>query len=48
MIKLYKKFACWIGWHKVSCFAGFDGCSAKAKCDWCGFEGMIDSQGNLF
>jgi len=19
-----------------------------AKCEWCGFEGMVDSQGNLF
>ena len=27
---------------------GFDGCSVHAKCRWCGYEGMIDSQGNLF
>lgn len=25
-----------------------DGCSQHAKCKWCGYEGMIDSQGNLF
>ena len=27
---------------------GFDGCSVHAKCKWCGYEGLIDSQGNLF
>ena len=47
-----KKFACWIGWHSIWFigvdFTGFDGCSAHAKCRWCGYEGMIDSQGNLF
>jgi hypothetical protein len=26
----------------------FDGCSVHARCPWCGYEGMIDSQGNLF
>ena len=26
----------------------FDGCSVHARCRWCGYEGMIDSQGNLF
>lgn len=46
-----KKFFCKIKWH--SYFVGFiptfnDGCSDHAKCKWCGFEGMIDSQGNLF
>jgi hypothetical protein len=46
-----KRFFCHIGWH--SFFAGyeytsFDGASAHAKCRWCSFEGMIDSQGNLF
>jgi hypothetical protein len=25
-----------------------DGCSVHARCRWCGYEGMIDSQGNLF
>jgi hypothetical protein len=48
---MLKKLCCWIGWH--SWFAGFsatthDGCSQHAKCKWCGYEGMIDSQGNLF
>ena len=25
-----------------------DGCSQHAECKWCGYEGMINSQGNLF
>ena len=50
MKNLYRKFACWIGWHSYPKFitTGFDGCSEHAKCRWCGYEGMIDSQGNLF
>ena len=50
-MKIIKKFFCWLGWH--SFIIGFeqlyfDGCSNHAKCKWCSFEGMIDSQGNLF
>jgi hypothetical protein len=46
-----KKIFCWMGWH--SFFSGydyesFDGCSIHAKCKWCDFKGMVDSQGNLF
>lgn len=26
----------------------WDGCSFHAKCRYCGYQGMIDSQGNLF
>lgn len=26
----------------------FDGASVHCKCKWCGYEGMVDSQGNLF
>lgn len=45
----FKPFACWIGWHSYHYDTiGFDGCSEHAKCQWCGYEGMIDSQGNLF
>lgn len=47
----FKEFLCWIGWHSIfSGFktTGFDGCSTHAKCKWCGYEGLIDSQGNLF
>ncbi len=53
---LYQRFACWIGWHSHSFFrrdggfesVSFDGASVHARCRWCGYEGMIDSQGNLF
>jgi len=27
---------------------GHDGCSTHARCRWCGYEGMVDGQGNLF
>lgn len=48
---LIKKFFCKIGWH--SFFPGyipeaFDGCNFHARCLWCGYKGMVDSQGNLF
>ena len=51
MIAAIKKFLCRIGWHSI--FVGFDntehdGASQHARCRWCGYEGMIDSQGNLF
>jgi hypothetical protein len=48
MIAKLKAFCCWIGWHGPRTDTGFDGCSVHAKCNWCGYEGMIDSQGNLF
>jgi len=46
-----KRFMCWVGWH--SFFTGFetighDGCSVKARCKWCGYEGLLDSHGELF
>ena len=51
-----KAFFCWIGWH--SALLGFENVHHKkddplkflvfAKCKWCGYEGQIDSQGNLF
>lgn len=49
-MKWYKQFACFIGWHSYPRFEtiGFDGCSIRARCRWCGYKGMIDSQGNLF
>jgi hypothetical protein len=48
MFKRIKSFFCWIGWHGPHTMKGYDGCSVHAQCDWCGFQGMIDSQGNLF
>ncbi len=46
-----RKLHCRWGWHsRMKGFerTGFDGCSVHAKCKWCEFKGMIDSQGNLF
>lgn len=46
-----KRFFCWIGWHSFWSgyeWIGFDGASVHARCKWCGGEGMVDSQGNLF
>lgn len=44
-----KRFFCWMRWHSFGYeTTGFDGCSTHARCKWCGYEGMIDSQGNLF
>lgn len=51
IIKIYKRFACWIGWHSHMSkyeYVGFDGTSARCRCPWCGYVGMVDSQGNLF
>ena len=48
---LVKRLMCKIGWHSFFIgfeVIGFDGCSEHAKCRWCGYKGMIDSQGNLF
>ncbi len=48
---LYKRFRCWLGWHspwREWVFVRDDGCSVHARCPWCGYEGMIDSQGDLF
>ncbi len=45
--KRIKRFLCKIGWHKKDIY-GYDGASLKAVCKWCGFEGLVDSQGNLF
>lgn len=50
-IKPLQKFYCKIGWHchsKDYQFDYSDGVSAHCTCKWCGYHGMIDSQGNLF
>lgn len=48
------RFFCWMHWHSY----GYENyeyhCDDPnhiiiyAKCRWCGFEGQVDSQGNLF
>lgn len=54
---MIKKFLCLIGWHCPSWKLELveipedplhTGICNKYKCPWCGYEGMIDSQGNLF
>ena len=50
-IKSIRKFYCRIGWHchsKDYVFDNFDGASEHCTCKWCGYKGMVDSQGNLF
>jgi hypothetical protein len=50
-IKPIRKFYCRMGWHchsKDYIFDSFDGASEHCTCKWCGYKGMVDSQGNLF
>ena len=49
----WKRFCCWIGWHgpRTDKHHAVDDplhFLVYAKCKWCGYEGQIDSQGNLF
>lgn len=54
MMKRIKRLFCKLGWHSFP--LGYDlveedgicGISNKYKCKWCGYVGMVDSQGNLF
>ena len=54
MIKFIKRIFCKIGWHSFSVgydlveHDGYHGICDKYRCKWCGYEGMVDSQGNLF
>jgi len=50
MLNALCRFSCWVGWHSWPHFIvnSFDGCNTHATCRWCGYKGMIDSQGNLF
>ena len=50
-LKFMHKYYCKIGWHCHSAdyiFDSFDGASDHCTCKWCGYKGMVDSQGNLF
>lgn len=51
MKNLIRRFLCWIGWHDVVTYKD-DNDPHKfltfGKCKFCGKEGQIDSQGNLF
>jgi hypothetical protein len=54
-LKSAQKFCCSTGWHSYPNFIDVhkqssDPCGflTYAKCKYCGYEGQIDSQGNLF
>jgi len=49
-----ERFALWrcreMGWHprRGRVCVSHDGASSHARCARCGYEGLVDSQGNLF
>ena len=51
---MFRKIRCWMGWHSPSRLwilvqhDGYKGIANEYKCPWCGYVGMVDSQGNLF
>lgn len=51
---MLRKIRCWMGWHSPSRLwilvqhDGYKGIANEYKCPWCGYVGMVDSQGNLF
>lgn len=50
-IPFLQKIYCKIGWHCHTSdyiFDYSDGASDHCTCKWCGYKGMVDSQGNLF
>jgi len=53
-MKWIKKMFCKIGWHKIDKNSRHNHPHDPlkflvfAKCKWCGYEGQVDSQGNLF
>ena len=52
MFDWIKRFFCFAGWHSFN-YASAEqedptGFLVFAKCKWCGYEGQVDSQGNLF
>ena len=50
-VKPLQKIYCKRGWHchmKDYETTGFDGASLHCRFKWCGYEGLVDSQGNLF
>lgn len=54
-MKIIKRLFCKIGWHSfpvgydlVEGSDGYYDITKKYKCKWCGYVGMLDSQGNLF
>lgn len=50
MKNLIKRLFCKIGWHSHPNFIYDDigEVNIHARCKWCNYSGMLDSQGNLF
>ena len=48
--KFIRNFCCerFGHWHGPTTTTGFDGCSKEGKCQWCGYQGLFDSNGDLF
>ncbi len=47
----FKQLFCKLGWHSFSYDSvrkDLTGVTTYARCKWCGHQGMVDSQGNLF
>ena len=53
-MKIIKRMFCKIGWHSFPVGYdlveddGYHGIANSYRCKWCGYVGMVDSQGNLF
>ena len=50
-LEFLQKYYCKIGWHchiRDYQYDYNDGTSNHCTCKWCGYKGMVDSQGNLF
>lgn len=46
-IKPLQKLYCKIGWHcHMKDYKATD--DGEFECKWCGYKGLVDSQGNLF
>lgn len=52
MKNIIKKLFCKFGWHSFDYDTVIveveDVTVCRNKCKWCGYEGLVDSQGNLF
>ena len=50
MREILRRIGLWFcrhGWHGKITYTAWDGCSFHAKCERCGFVGLIDSHGDL-
>ena len=55
-MKIIRRLFCKIGWHSFGHYELVEipndplnsNICNKYKCKWCGYIGMVDSQGNLF